>query len=95
VREWDGGFYGVGEGEEACGGGEHGFYFFEGDFMVDEAEESVCFGGGEELGGYFVDAGGEGVEADFGDAAGGVFCWCHCEEGDAGVVLCVKVDGWD
>jgi hypothetical protein len=45
------------------------------------------------LGGYFVDAGGEVVEADFGDGAGCVFCWCHF--GDVGVVLCVKVDDWD
>ena len=51
--------------------------FLGGDAMVCEAEETVCFGGVEELGGYFVDSGCEGVEGDFGDCAVGVFGWCH------------------
>jgi len=78
VREGDGRFDAIREGEECCGGGEHVFYFLEGDVVVGEAEEAVGFGGREELGGYFVDAGGEVVEADFGDGAGGVLRRCHC-----------------
>ena len=51
----------VWEREEGCGGGEHCFDFREGDRVVDESEESVGFGGGDELRGYFWDAVGEVV----------------------------------
>jgi len=53
--------------------------------MVDEAEEAVCFGGVDELGGYFVDAVGEVVEGYFWDRAVGVLGWCHCVS-----VACVR-----
>ena len=50
--------------------------------MVDKTEESVCFGGVQELGDYLVDAGVEVVERDFGYAAVGVLCWGHDCGGD-------------
>lgn len=42
--------------------------------MVDEDEEAVCFGGGDEVGGYFVYAVWEVGHGDAWDGAGGVFC---------------------
>lgn len=41
--------------------------------MVDEAEETVGFGGMDELGSYLIDAGGEIMEGDLGDGTIGVF----------------------
>jgi hypothetical protein len=61
------------------------FYFFEGDLVVDEAEEAVSFGGVHELGCYFVDAVLEVMEGDFRDRAVGVLGWCHCVS-----VTCVR-----
>jgi len=79
VGEGDGGFRGVGESEEGGGGGEHVLYFGEADAVVDEAEEAICFGGVDELGGDLVDAVGEVMEGDFRDGAVCIFgCVCHC-----------------
>lgn len=45
VCEWDGGFGSIWEGEEGFRGAEHVLDFWEGDPVIDETEETVCFGG--------------------------------------------------
>lgn len=79
MGEGDGGFRAVGEGEEGFRGAEHVLDFWEGDAVVDEPEESVCFGGVDELGGDFFNASVEVVKGDFGDRAFRVFGGCHFE----------------
>ncbi len=47
--------------------------------MVGEPEESIGFGGMNQLIGDLFDSFLEVMQGYLGDGAVGVFCWCHCE----------------
>ncbi len=79
MREGDGGFGGVWEGEEGFGGGEHMLDFWERNAVVRESKEAICFGGVDELEGDFFDATVKVVEGNFGNRPFGVLGGCHLE----------------